>query len=45
MTTKQAFMKYYSLTSGNMVAWTKHDAEAYEQNIFDILSKKFNIKR
>lgn len=43
--TKQAFMKYYSLTSGNMVAWTKHDAEAYEQNIFDILSKKFNIKR
>lgn len=42
--TKQAFMKYYSPTSGNMVTWTKYDAEAYCKNIFNTLSDKFNIK-
>lgn len=42
--TKQAFMKYYSPTSGTMVAWTKPDAEAYKQNMIRVLSGKFNIK-
>ena len=41
--TKQAFMKYYSPTSANMVAWTKSDAEAYLKNIYHTLSKKFKI--
>lgn len=41
--TKQAFMKYYSPTSGSMVAWTKIDAEAYLKNIYRILSKKFKV--
>lgn len=42
--TKQVFMKYYSPTSANMVAWTKTDAEAYLKNIYRILSQKFKIK-
>ena len=42
--TKQAFMKYYSPTSGSMVAWTKNDAEAYLKNIYRILSQKFKVK-
>lgn len=42
--TKQAFMKYYSPTSGSMVAWTKPDAEAYRHNIYRVLSEKFNVK-
>ena len=42
--TKQAFMKYYSRTSGSMVAWTKADAEAYLKNIYRILSKTFKVK-
>ena len=42
--TKQAFMKYYSPTSGNIVAWTKPDAEAYRQNIVKTLEPKFNVK-
>lgn len=42
--TKQAFMKYYSPTSGSMVAWTRPDAEAYLKNIYRTLSQKFNVK-
>lgn len=42
--TKQAFMKYYSPTSGSMVAWTRNDAKAYMKNIYRILSQKFNVK-
>lgn len=42
--TKQVFMKYYSPTSANMVAWTKTDAEAYLKNIYRILSQKFKIE-
>lgn len=42
--TKQAFMKYYSPTSGSMVAWTRTDAEAYLKNIYHILSTKFKVK-
>ena len=42
--TKQTFMKYYSPTSGSMVAWTKPDAEAYRYNIYRILSKSFNVR-
>ena len=42
--TKQAFMKYYSPTSGNIVAWTKPDAKAYRQNIVKTLEPKFNVK-
>lgn len=42
--TKQAFMKYYSPTSGSMVAWTRTDAEAYRKNIYRTLSKNFKVK-
>jgi hypothetical protein len=42
--TKQAFMKYYSPTSGSMVAWTRTDAEAYLKNIYRTLSQKFKVK-
>lgn len=42
--TKQVFMKYYSPTSGSMVAWTRTDAEAYLKNIYHILSAKFKVK-
>ncbi len=41
--TKQAFMKYYSPTSGSMVTWTRNDAEAYVHNISKVLSETFNI--
>lgn len=40
--TKQAFLKYYSPTSGSMVAWTRRDAEAYRQGMLSTL-KKFNV--
>lgn len=42
--TKQAFMKYYSPTSGSMVAWTKPDAEAYLKSMYRTLSQKFKVK-
>lgn len=42
--TKQVFMKYYSPTSGSMVAWTRTDAEAYLKNLYHILSVKFKVK-
>lgn len=42
--TKQVFMKYYSPTSANIVAWTKLDAEAYLRNIYRTLAQKFKIK-
>ena len=42
--TKQTFMKYYSPTSGSMVAWTRTDAEAYLKNIYRTLSQKFKVK-
>ena len=41
--TKQAFLKYYSPTSGSMVTWTRHDAETYRKNMLRILSDKFNV--
>ncbi len=41
--TKQAFMKYYNPLSGSLVAWTRRDADAYRENIYRTLSKKFNI--
>lgn len=37
--TKQVFMKYYSPVSGTMTAWTRSDAEAYRQNIIDLLTE------
>ena len=42
--TKQTFMKYYSPTSGSMVAWTRTDAEAYLKIIYRTLSQNFNVK-
>jgi len=41
--TKQAFLKYYSPSSGSMVTWTRHDAETYRLNMLRILSEKFNV--
>ena len=32
-------MKYYSPTLGSMTAWTRSDAEAYRQNIIDLLTE------
>lgn len=44
--TKQAFMKYYSPTSGTMIAWTHSDAEAYRKDIMDLLTEfKFDIDK
>ncbi len=35
--TKQVFMKYYSSAVGDMNHWTKTDAAAYRQNIYETL--------
>lgn len=41
--TRQVFFKYYSATLSSPNYWTKTDAEAYRQNIFEAL-KDFGVK-
>ena len=41
--TKQIFLKYYSPVSTEYNYWTKSDAEAYRQNIYEVL-KDFGVK-
>lgn len=41
--TKQAFMKYYSSAMGNVMQWTRNDAEAYRNDIIAKFEKLFPI--
>lgn len=35
--TMNAFLKFHTLSSSNLLAWTKADAQAYEDSIFKVL--------
>jgi len=39
--TRNVFLKYYSSVQSSPNYWTKADAEAYRQNILDLLKEKF----
>lgn len=41
--TRNVFLKYYSSVQSSPNYWTKADAEAYRQNILDLLKEKFEV--